>query len=373
MTVDLILVSRGGVSTPGSVELLYERLLSSDRLSTISPRMLALGEVLPSIQATRSSRTLVFLQSEGTRDAELAAAIRAWLGSGAVVIELNVFALPAADRPRSATFIPAFLSWDGYCRHVVRAVAEGHRPYGRAVILPYPLLHDVRALPHRWDGSRVRLLRIGRPDIRKWTTFEAGICRKLARRWPELQFDLTLVGAPQELLTEKLSLPANLAVHAIPYARDVSSLYSSADVYVHHSRIGETYGNTLAEASVVGLPIICALDPAWDCAPLEFLDRREHVVASPRRLLRNPPDVRALLRRSGPAHGGNHAIGVDEFARRLLAVAESNDPLMEAPSLRKALGHLHKVCEVLESPFRERIAAPVREAARSVLRRKRGI
>jgi hypothetical protein len=372
-TVDLILVSRSHTSTPGGVELLYERMLSGKRPRGISPRILGLDEVLPSLPASRSSTTLVFLQSEGIRDAELSAAIRTWLSSGAIVIELNVFALPAVDRPRLASFIPAFLSWDGYCRHVIRARAAGHQPHSRAAILPKPLLHNIPALSRKWDGSRVRLLRIGRPDIRKWTTFEIELCKKFARRCPEIQFELLLVGAPSELLVREYSLPANLALHALPYARDVSSLYSSAHVYIHYSRIGETYGNTLAEASVSGLPIVCAMDPAWDCAPLEFLDRRKHVISSPRRLLQNPPDVRALLCQSRGDDGGRGVIEVEEFATQLVSAVESSGSMVRAPSFGEALRHLHRVCEVLDSPLPERTAAAIREAVRSVIRRNRGL
>jgi hypothetical protein len=372
-TVNLTLVGGSHASTPGSVELLYERILSSEwPLGTLC-KILSLEEVSRSVAANRSSKTIVFLQSEGTRDPARSTAIRDWLCGGAIVVELNVFALPAADRPQLAAYIPAFLSWDGYCRHVIRATTAGYRPYGHAAILPYPLLHDVSSYPRRWDGSRVKLLRIGRPDIRKWTTFEVKLCRRLARQWPEMEFELSLVGAPLELLIKRSSLPTNLAVKVLPYSRDVSSLYSSNDIYIHYSRIGETYGNTLAEASVRGLPIICVLDPAWDCAPIEFLDQREHVIASPRRLLRNPPDVRALLRQRGHAHRGADALDVEEFTRRLLNIAESGDSMTAAPSLVQALRYLHQECNVLGSPVHERAAAPVREAVRSAYRRRRGL
>ncbi len=54
--------------------------------------------------------------------------------------------------------------------------------------------------------------------------------------------------------------------------KEIAETYQMLDVYVHTSRRGEAFGNSLNEAMVWGLPIIVENTPHWDNGQLEQVD-----------------------------------------------------------------------------------------------------
>ena len=125
-----------------------------------------------------------------------------------------------------------------------------------------------------------------------------------------------------------------------PSMNDLGDVYRAADIYLHHSRIGETFGNTLVEAAQAGCLVVCGLDLDWDCAPLETLDLDVHLVRSRRALIRDPSVILARLAEHRTA-AVRPAPTVADFAAEIVRCADaSRIPWVPAPSLRSALGRL---------------------------------
>jgi hypothetical protein len=221
-----------------------------------------------------------------------------WLRLGATVIEKNVFALPSRWRPDHPRYLMAVLSHDGLDRYAWRSYCARLKPVQQALVLPNPVLIDDIPAGRVWRDSHsglVKLLRIGRPDPRKWTDFECRWSLELARRHPDRDFHLRLVGAPDAMSNTKLERQ-NLRVTREPYSEHPADVYAGSDVLVHHSRIGETFGNTLYEAVDAGLGIVCSMSPHWDCAPAEYLRNTHARLAAPEAHLADPRlPVRGLL------------------------------------------------------------------------------
>lgn len=365
---ELVIVDgRAGADTPGGVELLVRRVGVVDG----GPGMrIHAATAERTVDLARGAQdAVVLLQSEGGRDAGARDLVRACLGLGATVVELNVFALGLGDRPRHPNYLPAFLSWDGLNRHVLRSVAEGYRPRCEAVLLPNPLVHKITRRPTHPPGDAVRLLRIGRPDPIKWTRFEIEFGERLAIRRPDLRVQLRLIGVPQSLRPEPGSLPPNLEVDCQDYTPGVAEAYGWAHAYLHHSRIGETYGNTLLEANLSGLPVICALNPAWDCAPLEFLGQGS-LLATPQVLLSRPEATLELL--GSDVVPRRRDVSPADFVRRLLAAVRDPGNRVAAPSLPGALRYVYATAGRLGAKRRGGALAVGHETIRSTNRRVRG-
>lgn len=240
-------------------------------------------------------RIVIFTQQEGSLSQEYFEWASVCLAEGATIVELNVFNLPSPWRPDHNRYHMALYAREGASRLTLRSNGAGWWSPKRYVPLPNvtQLVDPVQTSRTRQHGE-LRLLRIGRPDAVKWSDWEIRVASCLAMARPHCEILLTLVGVPQSL-TISVSLPKNLEVICEPYSDNVSDIYRRHDVYIHYSKIGETFGNTFAEAQVAGLSIVGAFDTNWDMAPVEFLDRSISVLGSPRWLLRNPHQLWRLL------------------------------------------------------------------------------
>lgn len=363
----LIADDQASADSPGGMQLKVKRLAALSGLPKLTVRAIPTGRLADIAGA--ADGTVVFLQSEGGRDPARRDLVLRCLDAGAHVVELNVFALDASDRPVHPRYVPAFLSRDGYHRHVLRCTAQGRRPRTAALILPNPLLHPVRRRTPRHPDGEIRLLRIGRPDPVKWTSFEIDFATRLARRQPGLRVRLRLVGAPVTIRSRTGGGPANLTVDVQGYSAEVDDLYAWSDLYLHHSRIGETYGNTILEAVLSAVPVVCALDPSWDCAPLEFLGEG-NLTTSPAALLDAPETVLGLV--GGTPVCSRDDVGADVFLGRILSAADGPERLAPAPGLTQALRHMSTTVHRLGGGASGVPAAVARQAARSLWRRVHG-
>lgn len=352
------------VANSGGVEILERRLAAE------SPRgAWSLIETCPRAALLRPEAvrdlgpdTVVYTQAGGTLSRTWAEWARSVRSRGAVLVEHNIFAQPSRHRPAGGHRM-ACLSTDGVHRLVLRAAVSGVRLSPRTAVLPNPLVHD---LPQREPSSPepglVRLLRIGRPDPRKWTDFELSLATRLARRHPDTTFALTLVGHPG---TSDLQTQPNLRVNLHPYTANLTSLLSECDVLLHASRIGETFGNTLSEGWRAGKLICCALAPTWDCGPLDFL-HAPHVVAAPEELLAAAEDGRLLPRlyATAPRWTG---LELPDFLDRLHELASGNaaDFGQPTPTMREAVSHLAGTARRLGvRPDRAVLSTLIRESVR---------
>lgn len=309
---------------------------------------------------------VVFTQQEGRLSAQYADWAHACLAAGAVVVEKNVFALPSAHRPRHPRYVHGLLSTDGAHRFAWRSAAAGHPAPPTHVILPNPSLLGAPAPRVPGADGVVRLLRVGRDDIVKWSTWEQVLAVRMAQARPDVRVELDLVGVPEACRLDG-RLPANLVIRRHPML-DPDGLrhaYAAADGYVHHSRIGETFGNTLAEAQAAGCFCVAGLDPAWDCGPLEFLAAQRSWVGTPGAGLTAAGALVDAIQRDAGSFGPT-PIGLDGYLDRLLALAEPD--VAALPSTSAALAHLRRTGRRLGGRTGE-VRAPAVEAVRAAKNR----
>jgi glycosyltransferase involved in cell wall biosynthesis len=126
-----------------------------------------------------------------------------------------------------------------------------------AHIIP-PLSGAVRPGPPTADGE-LRVLVVGR------VSFDKGHDRlpDIARRLPEISFDVA--GTPSVGRDDVLSppLPVNITLHGAQDASTLNGLYRRADVLLHLGRLPETYGLVLVEAMAAGLRVLAPDVPAF--------------------------------------------------------------------------------------------------------------
>jgi glycosyltransferase involved in cell wall biosynthesis len=87
---------------------------------------------------------------------------------------------------------------------------------------------------------------------------------------------LLLVGLPAELRRAVAALPDDIRrrVVLVDFIHDdgaLQDIYGSMDVFLHASRIGESFGMVLAEALLCGLPVITLSTPDKDNSQLEIV------------------------------------------------------------------------------------------------------
>jgi glycosyltransferase involved in cell wall biosynthesis len=153
------------------------------------------------------------------------------------------------------------------------------------------------------------------------------------------------------------------------YTSQVADIYSWADVYIHRSRIGETFGNTIVEANASGLPVLCALEPAWDCAPRDILGQG-NVLTTPKRLLQRPEVIWELL--DAEVRPVYLDISPASFLKRILDIADGKRSLTRVPNIRTALGLFWSGNRELGATPVETLAGIGQEIVRSSHRRMLG-
>jgi len=82
-----------------------------------------------------------------------------------------------------------------------------------------------------------------------------------------------------EEIASKLKLKNFIAIDQTLDEVRISKFYNTFDLYCHGNKLGETFGNTVAEAMMHGKPVITHLgDPKWPQAQCEVIDREDHII-----------------------------------------------------------------------------------------------
>ena len=299
--INFYVVSEKNNPTPGGVDLEPLAIFKIGESLGIKVLFMDLHE-LATLPVTGD---FVFLQQEGTLSREYKTLATKALDKGVTIIEKNVFALASIHRPVHENYHMALMSEDGAFRYSLRSFFSLSKPQAKYLLVPNPNLKfdlEENELTLNKMANVINLLRIGRPSMLKWSKFEIEFASKLARQIPSLKVNLHLVGAPEELYYPNSQKNLEIIFHK--YNSDISHFYSQSDLYIHHSRIGETFGNTIFEASSFGLPIICAYDPAWDCASVEYLSDSAFQ-KTPSSLLKNPSSAivsSIILKNTNPSN-----------------------------------------------------------------------
>lgn len=123
------------------------------------------------------------------------------------------------------------------------------------------------------DKNIPLICRVGRPDIAKWSSFLVDIMSYLVKKLPEVKV-LIVGGIPEQIKRklEKLKLEKKFIDVGFVSEDKMVQIYYSIDILAHCSRIGESFGYTIAEAMAAGKPVVVNSSPWADNAQIELVD-----------------------------------------------------------------------------------------------------
>lgn len=355
-------------TNPGGVELEY--LALSSFASKLGIQVVA--STSEEILSSATSGDMIYIQDEG----RLNKAYRDWayklLNRNVVIIEKNVFALPSKYRPFHKNYRMIVMSKDGAYRYRLRSLLIRNRQEKMLIVPNLPFWDRNSDSPIKnISDSRLRILRVGRPDIRKWTNFEVETLEKIFNSSGDVPVKLSLVGAPESMF--ELVNSRRIEVECIPYTNNVAQHYRTNDLYFHHSRIGETFGNTIFEAAEYGLFIVFVFDLKWDCAPIEYLldlGIKNQIIEISNYLLLNEQSFKS---RSDQSFNGITL----NFRQKNVDLFEGNFESLEidVPHLKQAIAYIYSLGRKFQVSI-PRIAKSIlieifREKCLQFLRRKR--
>jgi glycosyltransferase involved in cell wall biosynthesis len=235
------------------------------------------------------------------------------------VVETNHFA--RVDRSRDRSLIDVHMLLSRWCLWKWQGWARGLHPPPLGIVMPhivdgesfYPAGAEVRASFRAEYGIPADALvygRVGQPMVGKWSSAAFKAFRETASASPEAW--LVIVGAPDKYrsMVQRWSEELRNRVVDIPFLHGDDMLracYSAMDVFLHGSRIGESFGLVLAEAMLCQRPVVTLSTPLHDNSQLEVVGHERggliaaNMVGMARamqRLARNPEE-RARLAEQG--------------------------------------------------------------------------
>ncbi len=117
------------------------------------------------------------------------------------------------------------------------------------------------------------ICRVGRPDIRKWNSFPVNMMWFLTRKIPNVKY--LIVGGLPKWVHKKISkyhLEKNFVDYGVAFGKELVTIYQAIDLLAHSSRIGESFGCTIAEAMAARKPVVVESTPWGDNAQIELVD-----------------------------------------------------------------------------------------------------
>lgn len=202
-----------------------------------------------------------------------------------VLIETNIFGRVSQDgvhvRPNVVCHM-SLRSMLRFSRTSAVTMADLWRQGDRAVYLPVPASRwtPLRISPPERLAVRSKLgvsegdilaCRMGRPDIRKWSTRLEMALPGIFAHVPNLR--LLLMAAPKQKEGLQRRFPGRVILQP-PSAieAELTRMYQAADLMIHSSGIGESFGLAIAEGMYWGLPVVVDSTPAADNAQVELVD-----------------------------------------------------------------------------------------------------
>jgi len=212
-----------------------------------------------------------------------------------LVIEINIFGLVDSSPEDELIDWHLHISKTSYCSFRERALDARYPRMERHRVLYIPIETSMYAAgpdaATRRADLRGRLgftendfvlLRVGRPDFRKWGDLLLESIPVVLGKIPQACF-LFLSAPPSRAWYMRHRFPAD-RVRVLPVTSDDGKLrdaYESADVYLHSSRRGESYGASLVEAMAASLPIVVNSTPWRDNAQVELVEHmRTGIIAN---------------------------------------------------------------------------------------------
>jgi len=204
------------------------------------------------------------------------------LASPTPVVQTNIFGRQDESIAYGASGISCYISNTSAVQSFWRARKRIERSaFGVTSVVSYPVLAEsemvdmsrVVALRSRL-GSHIEFVigRFGRPDWQKWSKLYEPICRAIVARHSHVGF--LFQSAPRELQENLKASPIGkncLFLQPTSDDRELNSAIHACDAILHLSRIGESFGFSIAEAMAAGKPVIVNSSPDFDQAQLELI------------------------------------------------------------------------------------------------------
>jgi len=148
------------------------------------------------------------------------------------------------------------------------------------------------------------ICRVGRADVRKWDSFPVNMMWFLTRKIPNAKF-LAVGGLPVwvQKKISKYHLEKNFIDYGVAFGKELITIYYAIDLLAHSTRIGESFGCTIAEAMAARKPVVVESTPWGDNAQIELVDNgvTGFVATTPRtcadaitHLLRHPAEAERM-------------------------------------------------------------------------------
>lgn len=136
------------------------------------------------------------------------------------------------------------------------------RRYGRRAGARYETLYnpvDFAEVDSSRPAFSATIGRCSRADDQKWHDVCVNSLPKIFRRVPQTR--CLFQGATDRVKAKLTALGIDGRVQLLPPSLAVGEFYRQLDVFVHGSRIGETFGCVIAEAMAHGIPVVTLSTP----------------------------------------------------------------------------------------------------------------
>jgi glycosyltransferase involved in cell wall biosynthesis len=305
---------------------------------------------------------LLWTHGSGGADPKLARiirAVRARARRPVRVITTSHFGRPDHSAERSLNDVHVQISEWGMWRW--RQWTRLQRPPPLGIMVPhavnveafFPCSADERVAFRARHGIPIDALlfgRFGQPDAVIWPTSLLETFARFAAGEPRAW--LALVGAPPFLEQQRSRLPADIArrVVVMPFIfgdEHVRLCYGALDVFLHITRIGDTFGMVLCESMLCGVPVITLATPAKNNGHVEVVGHGigglvcaslRTVITAMREMSRDP-ELRTRLGKQG-RESVLKRFAPERVADLNLAVAEAVQQSSDRTALERALGSI---------------------------------
>jgi glycosyltransferase involved in cell wall biosynthesis len=199
------------------------------------------------------------------------------------LLETNVFGwLTHPDSERYADY-RMFISKASGAQAFLRGRIQSPQPYMSShTVLYYPVpepplltnenRHKIRKSLGISDAE-VLAVRFGRPDARKWGDWECKAFAMAKKATPKLRF--LMIEPPPDIKQRVDSGEFGEGIlyrDMIASQEEIAQINQAADLGLHASRFGESFGYTIAEAMAAGLPVVTRTTPWGDNAQVELIE-----------------------------------------------------------------------------------------------------
>lgn len=232
----------------------------------------------------RQGYDLIHVNAGGPYDPVIDAILVALKGPRTRVVQTNVFARSDYGPPSELIDLELLISCAGFWKW--SAHSRSSRRQRSAAILPYLVSQERFFPPSPNQQSEARKLlgipddalvfgRVGQPGMNKWDSRLIKVCAYISKRIVNAYF--VFLGCPPALqaglMREKVLRKKAVFLNPSALDQDLQQAYSAMDVFLHLSRIGESFGLVLVEAAQAGLPVTTLATPLKDDAQGEVVTR----------------------------------------------------------------------------------------------------